>query len=152
MTARPDALWFTDSRVNVRLSARDNAGGIAVLEHQLPFGAAPPTHVHHDEDEVFHILEGAIRFRVGDAERIGRAGDTVTAPRGVPHAFRVESPLGARVITVTRGGFEAMVRSVSRPAEDAGLPPREAPTPAMIEAMGDACRANGIDLLGPPLA
>lgn len=151
MTPSSDALWFGDGRVSVRLAQRENAGGVSVLEHRLPYGSAPPTHVHHDEDETFHILEGCVRFRVGGAERIVRAGDTLIAPRGVPHAFRVESPLGARVLTVTRGGFEAMVREVSRPAADAGLPPTEPPSPAMQAHLAAACLAHGIELLGPPL-
>ena len=43
-------------------------------------------HVQVNEDEVFHILEGNFRFRMGSEERRGQAGDTVLAPiRRPPH-------------------------------------------------------------------
>lgn len=118
----------------------------------MPYGDAPPLHVHHREDEVFHILEGEMRFRVGDRERVAHAGETIFAPKGVPHAYRVESALGARCLTITRGAdFETMVKSASRPAERADLPEAAAPTPDMIDMLVRLCAENRIDILGPPL-
>ena len=48
--------------------------------------------------------------------------------------------------------FKGMVRDVSRPAENDGLPPAAVPSPAMIEALARACERRGISLLGPPMA
>ena len=154
MTATPgDAgLWFLNDHVHVRVSGHDNADRLSVLEMTLPFDAAPPRHVHHDEDEVFHILDGRIRYELGDETVVRQAGDTVLAPRGVPHGFRVISPEGARVLTITRGGFETMVRNASRPAERAGLPQPEAPSPDMQAALAAFAAAEAITLLGPPIA
>lgn len=143
--------WFLNSRVSVVVARAGNADGISVLRHDAPFGEAPPWHVHHDEDEIFHVVEGEVRFRIGDATVIGRAGETVLAPRAVPHGFRVVSPGGACYLTITRGGFESVVRAGSRPAAAAGRPPFAVPTPAMQAALAACCAAQGIDLLGPPI-
>ncbi len=93
--SRPiEYLWFLDTLVCVRVSHRDGADRISVLEHAARRGDSPPLHVHVEEDEVFHILEGEFRFLIGAEERRGHAGDTVLAPKGTRHTYRVESDTG----------------------------------------------------------
>ena len=102
---------------------------------------------------MFHVIEGRVRFRVGEREFTLADGDTAVAPRGVPHSYRVESSQGARCLTMVRGaGFESLVRAASRPAEHDALPAPMVPTPAMIDGLARTAAAHGIDLLGPPLA
>jgi hypothetical protein len=57
-------------------------------------------------------------------------------------------------MTITCGQeFERFVRAFGRPAERDGLPdPSGPPTPAEAEALAQACRQYGIDLVGPPLS
>lgn len=145
-------LWFLNSHVRVALAHTSNHEGISVLEHRLPFGDSPPLHVHHDEDELFYVLEGEVRFQIGNRAQVARAGGALVGPRGQPHGFRVLSKGGARLLTISRGGFEAMVRTASRPAETEALPAPIEPTPAMQASLGAICAANGIELVGPPLA
>lgn len=153
MSSDPTPLWFLNSRVLIRRPSASSADGLSVAEHRLPFGDSPPLHVHHREDEIFHVLEGVIRFRVGDQDIVVRAGESLVAPKSVPHTFRVESDEGARVLVMAPGDdFEGMVREASRPAESDGLPPPSEPTPAMIAALAEACERHGITLLGPPMA
>jgi len=147
-----NGLWFLNSRISIDLSRNDNSDGISVLVHHTPKDDAPPLHIHHDEDEIFHVLEGEIRFQVGGVLRTVGAGDTMLAPRGVAHGYRVISAGGARYITITRGGFEAMVRSVARPALNAGLPDMMAPSPEMQAELAARCAEHGIELIGPPIA
>ena len=150
---RPEKLWFLNTLVTVRVAARDGTNGMTVLEHTAPYGDSPPLHVHRNEDEVFHIISGELRCRVGAQDLTVRAGDTVQAPRGVAHTYVVVSPQGARWLTVTcRGDFERLVRSLARPAERDGLPPATgAPTPEQVAALSAACLAHEIELIGPPL-
>src|SRR5689334_19788274 len=70
------------------------------------------------------------------------------------NTYRVESPEGARFLTVTCGReFEAFVRASGRPAEHDGLPaPSGSPTPEQAEALARAARQYGIELVGPPLS
>ena len=150
---KPEQLWFLDTLVTVRVAAADGANGMTVLEHHAPYGDSPPLHIHANEDEVFHVIAGEIRCRVGTREFSVRAGETVQAPRNVPHSYLVVSREGARFLTVTCGGdFEKLVRSFSRPATYDGLPVAGGPpTPEQAAALADACLANNIALIGPPL-
>ena len=146
------SLWFLDTHVTIRVSARDGSDGIAVLEHRAARGDSPPLHIHHEEDEIFHVLDGEVRFRAGDREHLARAGEVLLTPRGVPHTYCVVSR-EARMITITRGGFENFIRAFGRPAEREGLPdPSGPPTPEQAEALAQACRRFGIELVGPPLS
>ena len=144
--------WFGNTLISFNLSSSAGADGISVIEHWMPHGEAPPLHVHHREDEVCHSLEGKMRFQVGERQLVGRAGETVLAPKGIPHAFRVESMLGARCLTIMRGSdFETMARTASRPAIHPDLPEAMAPTPDMIDRLVRICAENQIDIVGPPL-
>jgi len=146
-------LWFLNTRVVIRVSSRDGSDGLSVLEHRAAFGDSPPLHIHYEEDEVFHILEGEVRYQVADTTYHARAGETFIAPKGIPHTYRIESPEGARMLTVTRGRFEDFVRALGRPAETEGMPaPSGPPTPVQAEALARACLGFGIELVGPPLS
>jgi quercetin dioxygenase-like cupin family protein len=144
-------LWFLNTLLTVRVSSEEGSDGLSLLENFAPRGNSPPLHVHHIEDEIFHILEGELRFRVRDEEvRVG-AGETLLAPRGVPHTYVVESERGRWLVATARGDFERFVRSISRPAERAELPEPSPPTPEQTEALAAAAREHGIELVGPPL-
>jgi mannose-6-phosphate isomerase-like protein (cupin superfamily) len=153
MSSDPQPLWFLNSRVVFRRPSASSPDGLSVGEHWMPFGDSPPLHVHHREDEIFHVLEGVVRFRVGDQELVVQAGQSALAPKGAPHTFRVESESGARLLVMTPGDdFEGFVREVSGPAETDGLPPSTHPTPVQIHALAEASERHGISILGPPMA
>ena len=146
-------LWFLDTEVIIKVSHQDGSDGVSVLEHRAPHGNSPPLHVHRNEDEIFHILEGEMLFRVADRDVHAGTGDTLLAPKGIPHTYRINSADGARWLTIIRGGdFEGFVRSFGRPAQRSGLPdPSGPPTPEQVEALAAACSRHGIELVGPPL-
>lgn len=50
-----------------------------------PDGYVPFEHIHLSQDEIFHVKQGEIRVLIDRQEQIGKAGDTVTVPRGVRH-------------------------------------------------------------------
>jgi quercetin dioxygenase-like cupin family protein len=146
------SLNFGGSLATIRLSHGGEADGIAIIEHRLPKGYAPPLHVHLNQDEVFHVLRGRLCLEVGGKRLHAGPGDIVKAPKGIPHRFIVVSDDGAVALTVTAGtDFEDFVRAASVPFAD-GVP--EAllpPTEAEIARQSEAAIRNGLELLGPPL-
>jgi uncharacterized cupin superfamily protein len=82
-TLPANQLWFQNSFVTIRVSMSDGQDGISVLEHLVPYGFSPPSHLHKTEDEVLHVLEGEFRLRVQDQEHRLGAGDLLLTPKGV---------------------------------------------------------------------
>jgi mannose-6-phosphate isomerase-like protein (cupin superfamily) len=51
-------------------------------------GSGPAAlHVHYEDDEAWHVLEGTLRFTFADRFVEASAGTTVFAPAGVPHTY-----------------------------------------------------------------
>src|SRR5712671_4183462 len=51
-------------------------------------GSGPAAlHVHHEDDEAWHVLEGTLHFRFIDRVVEARAGTTVFVPAGVEHTY-----------------------------------------------------------------
>lgn len=44
-------------------------------------------HIHHSDDEAWHILEGTLTFRFRDRTLEASAGTTVFVPAGVAHTY-----------------------------------------------------------------
>ncbi|MDQ0513530.1 cupin domain-containing protein [Ancylobacter amanitiformis] len=152
-TANHDhSTWFLNGCVSVRLAAAQGPDRISIVEHRMAYGDGPPLHVHHNEDEVFHVLEGTIRVQIDGVDHVLRAGDITVAPKRIRHAFRVESLSGARFLTICRGSdFESLIAQGSRPALMPGLPPMHRPSAEQAAAFAGLCLANNIELVGPPL-
>src|SRR5689334_4674340 len=85
------ALWHLGGLLTVKAGTNNTAGQLMLLESLSAFGQAPPLHTHTREDEGFYILEGELTMHVGAQRITATAGSFVWAPRGVPHAFCVES-------------------------------------------------------------
>jgi mannose-6-phosphate isomerase-like protein (cupin superfamily) len=72
-------------------------------------GSGPPQlHVHHEDDEAWHVLEGSIQFRFADgaAETVG-PGATVFVPAGVAHTYVTSDD--ARYLIVLTPQLEALI-------------------------------------------
>ena len=54
--------------------AGGESGSMSVVQFVGPKGFGPPLHRHNNEDELFVIFEGEMRFFTGDLEIVGRPG------------------------------------------------------------------------------
>ncbi len=82
-----DTVTLGGSSNYCKVSAEDTEGAMAVFENVAHSNGGPPMHIHPNQDELFAIIEGEYLFQVGDEQFKVKAGDTLFAPRAVPHAF-----------------------------------------------------------------
>jgi hypothetical protein len=76
---------------------------------------APP-HVHHADDEAWYVLEGALKFRLGDDVFEAPAGSAVLAPKGTPHAYgNARGGQRARYLLVMTPKIRALVQTLHEP-------------------------------------
>jgi len=52
-----------------------------------PGARVPPAHSHSGNEEIVYVLEGKLRYSVGEETRDLGPGDRMHTPRGVVHAF-----------------------------------------------------------------
>jgi Cupin domain len=89
----------------------DAAGG-----HDPPQYVAP-LHIHHADDEAWYVLEGALRFRLGDEEVEIEAGGAVMAPRGTPHTYWNPRPEPVRYLLVLTPRIFRLIEALHKPSE-----------------------------------
>ena len=120
------------------ISGKETDGSIAVFEEVVPPGGGPPRHTHREQIEIFHIIEGTIKFEVDGETSEKEAGAVALVPAGAVHAFRnvgAEPALIHFEMIPTLKSEEAFGRLASETITDA-------------EAFFDE---YGMDLAGPPL-
>jgi mannose-6-phosphate isomerase-like protein (cupin superfamily) len=145
-----EALWSVGALILVKTDSEQTDGAFSLVDHTAAPGYETPYHVHHREDELFYILEGAIDCSYGDdgAETVHAGpGDTVFLPRDVPHGFRVVSDEPCRMlIQLAPGGFEKFFLAAGEPAGAMETPPAQEPDVQALVALG---AEYGLDILGP---
>jgi quercetin dioxygenase-like cupin family protein len=99
---------FRGLDTRILIGSEATSGAFALLEHTLaPHALGSLVHTHADEDEVSHVLSGTLGVEIGDEVLLGKPGDTVVKPRGVPHAFWNPGDEPVRFLElISPGGFE----------------------------------------------
>ncbi len=114
---------------------------LLIIENEFHGKGGPARHLHYDQDEWFYAVTGEFIVEVGpERTRLG-PGDSLLAPRRVPHAWaHVGDGHGRMLISFCPAGqMEAFFREVTKAN---AMPPLEP----------DLWRAHGMELLGPPLS
>lgn len=70
-------------------------------------------HVHHDDDEAWHMLEGTMTFRFPDSEIEVGPGHTMHVPAGTPHTFR-EAHGPTRYLMILTPRLDALIAELHR--------------------------------------
>jgi mannose-6-phosphate isomerase-like protein (cupin superfamily) len=79
----------------------------------------PLLHVHHSDDEAWHVLEGTLRFRFADRTIDVGAGTTVMAPAGVAHTYGNPGPGDVRYLIISTPRVFALIEAMHAPDADA---------------------------------
>ena len=61
--------------------------GIQPYVYNLPVGKRVPLHKHPTTDELFFVLKGKIKFKIGDREFVAIPGDVLKGRMNIPHTF-----------------------------------------------------------------
>jgi quercetin dioxygenase-like cupin family protein len=120
-------------------------GMLTVFESSAAPDEGPPLHLHVNEDEVVYVLEGTMRFRLGDDTQPAPTGAFVYIPRGIPHTWQNIGHVPARFLVVFTPAAPGMEDFFDRFAELTD----DMPLTGAFEALGAAA---GMRVLGPPLA
>ncbi|MBW3622369.1 MAG: cupin domain-containing protein [Armatimonadetes bacterium] len=135
-----------DHRAHIKVTAQASNGELVLAETKVDFRGGVPPHVHTREDETFYIQEGRFDVRVGDRKIEAGPGDTVFAPRNVPHAWNCVSEGGGQVLVLITPGanFEAFA---IRMAQRGYVPSAAMEDPATLAEFMALAEQHGIQML-----
>lgn len=136
------------SELAILLDAAITGGQLTVIDTHPRRGDASPVHIHHHDDEVFLLLEGAMTVWVGDQRHQLQPGGFAFLPRNIPHAVRYDMASRALVLCTPAGHQETIFRAagwdLTKP-----LPEGWQITP---EQLRRAAEQGGNTVIGPPHA
>jgi quercetin dioxygenase-like cupin family protein len=126
----------------LRLDADNN---FCILDYRAPAGFGPPRHLHYVQDEVLEILEGSIAVWSPDWCGVLRAGDMVSLPAGVPHAWRSIDDRAVHFTVIFTPGGPGGFKEFFPTIQQRNL------TIADIPELVAAAEIGGMRITGPPL-
>lgn len=143
-------LHFLNHLATVKVAAEGNRS-MSVVQFDAPRGFGAPLHQHEHEDELFVVLDGELRFFLGDDVIEGPAGMVAYLAAEKPHTFQVVSET-ASILNVTASRtraprFDEMVSALGVPTDPNALPGPEPIDPGHV---AEVCAQFGITILGPP--
>jgi len=128
------------SVIQFKVTPRECPGAL-IIENVFHARGGPARHLHYEQDEWFYAVEGHFILEIGPERFNLHPGDSVLAPRRVPHVWAHVGDGRGRILIsfLPAGQMEGFFREVTRanamPAQDPAL-----------------WRSYGMELLGPPLA
>ena len=91
--------------LDVKVSGSDTDGDLAIFEQtSLSQGKGTPLHIHHTQDEIFYVIEGAYYFQVGEEKFNLVKGESIFLPRKVAHAWTQVSETGKMTVIMQPAG------------------------------------------------
>jgi len=114
---RSERYYFDVAIGSVCLWGADTAGAYCLLELSIAPGIGVPRHTHTLEDEAYYVLAGELEVTVGNEVFVLRAGDTLMAPRDIPHQLRNPGDIANHYLIVfSPSGFEEFLKVTAVPA------------------------------------
>ena len=92
-------------------AARFTATGHSFAIREWRGSGPAKMHVHHADDEAWHVLDGVLRFRFTDRQLEVASGGTVFVPAGVPHTYEA---LDARYLVFLTPRLVALIAELQQ--------------------------------------
>jgi mannose-6-phosphate isomerase-like protein (cupin superfamily) len=135
-------LLFDGGYFQCKVSAKDTGGALCIYETVRTKKGGPFLHCHQSQDEWFFVRKGKFLFQIGDDRFQLGDGDSVFAPRKVPHTFANVSDDGILMIVYQPAGtMEQFFLDGSRLLSTN-------PSPHEWQAL---CQLHGVENVGPRL-
>lgn len=123
-----------------KVATADTGGALFAIEQTNHAQGGPPRHVHPGQDEWFYAVEGEYVVEVDGVTSRLVAGDSILAPRGIPHTWAFVGDGTGRLVVVfaPAGRMEDFFLTVTGSEAMPGMDP-------------DLWLAHGMRVVGPPL-
>lgn len=105
---------------DLKISAKDTHGQLAVFEYIGKEKAGPSLHAHVAQEEIFYVERGSYTFQLGTEFFELNAGDLIFLPRDIPHTWIQKTDEGQmHYLFLPAGKMEEFFEGKNRPGPDA---------------------------------
>ena len=115
----PEPIIVMPSRPGAPSAQRVMAPGASFSIKEWRGSGPAALHIHHADDEAWHVLEGSLHFRFADREIDLPAGGTVFVPAGVAHTYQATE---ARYLIVLTPRLDALIGELQARPDPEKLP------------------------------
>lgn len=137
-TIRPETITF--DRLDIDIIAGRGRDPFTVMRMTVPPDHGVPSHQSPDEDKLFLVLAGSLRFHIGDELFDVGAGDQIAVAKGDTHGFvNVGTTPAVQLIVTSPARHDELLTALSK------LPDPHAPG-----AMDEICRIYNQRIVGEP--
>jgi len=97
---------------------RSDRASLVVVEWRDPGGGGDPPHyiaplhIHHEDDEAWYVVEGALIVRLGERDVEVPAGGAALVPRGTPHTYWNPHPAPTRYLLVMTPRINGLIAAL----------------------------------------
>ncbi len=144
-------LWFLGSLFDIRVTGQETNGEMAVVELTVgPRILAAPPHTHNG-GETFYVLEGTLRFHLGERTVDVGAGSVLYHPKGAWEWFEntTDKPARALLMYSPAGGIDKFFKEVGESAKRREIPPPPKGPPDLERITATAAK-YGMQIKPPP--
>ena len=139
-TGVPHRAVRADSHLDFKVLTGETNGGVFIMENRDMIRGGPPRHVHLEQEEWFFLIEGGdVLLEIGEQKLRLKPGDSVLAPRNVPHVWAYLGDGPGRMLFAFTPAAKAEDFFIQTSRPDA--------------VVGDqrVFEAHGMKVVGPPL-
>ena len=127
------------NQIAYKVSGQDTNGGLFLFEQTSLRKGGPPRHLHHRQEEWFYVMQGEYVFEVGEERMRLGPGDSLLAPRKMPHVWAYVGETPGKILI----GFQPAGKMETFFQEAAKIPD--------FAANQKLYRACEMEVVGPPL-
>jgi quercetin dioxygenase-like cupin family protein len=142
-------IWMLGGLYHVLAAGEETGGAATIMEMTIPAGSGPPPHTHPGGEAVY-VLEGRLRYHIGDEVVEGGPGSFFYIPEGTLENFEPVEQLRVLVI-YTPGGMDKFFLEAGEPAQADELPP-PASSPPDLERLIEIGARHGMQIQAPAAA
>jgi quercetin dioxygenase-like cupin family protein len=139
------ALWVLGGLYEVKAASDETHHQLTIMEMTIPKGMGPPAHTHHGGEAVY-VLEGRIRYHIGEEMKEAGPGAFFYIPEGTWENCDPQET--SRVLVIySPGGEDKFFEEIGEPATRREIPP--APTSIDFERISAAAARHGMQIRPP---
>lgn len=128
--------------IDIKVSGKDTNGDLLIFEQtSLSPKRGTPLHIHPSQDEIFYVMDGEYRFKVGEEIYELKTGDSIFLPRAIPNALSQLSDKGKMLVTLQPAGK----------LEEFFLTMADLKTNPNLQEIAHIFEVNEMTVVGPPL-